>query len=325
MASATAPSPGNSHQPNNAYTAGLPAPPRILIPPPTLNPEIRQFDGSDTQPSLEHMVVYPESSVLPTSLQDWKYESRREAQQILTHLWLGPLSAARSIDFIKRENITLLLAVRSAMTAKANLLATQLPGVKFASIDVSGNQELIGRFQRATDIIDEHYLSGLGENRPANLSGPIDGRELYAYQRNYFQANRSLPPGGKTLLFCESGNERSAAVAAAYIMQHLGGTAVQAIQHVQSHRFCVCFDDSMKWLLQSYEPIWMARRQAFLGNKANGQMGLGQPGSRGVSPQRGDKKRTLDEYDDEDGESPTQPGHRLNAPFADGEVDMEMS
>lgn len=319
MASATAPNPGNSHQPNNAYTAGLPAPPRILIPPPTLNPEIRQFDGS-SQPSLEHMMVSSESSTLPTSLQDWKYESRREAQQILNHLWLGPLSAARTVEFVKRENITLLLAIRSAMTAKAKLLATQLPGVKFESIDVSGNQELIGQFQRATDIIDGHYLSGLGADRPANISIPINGRELHNYQRSYFQANRSLPPGGKTLLFCESGNERSAAVAAAYIMQHLGGNAVQAIQHVQSRRFCVCFDDSMKWLLQSYEPIWMARRQAYVGSRADGRSGI-----RGVSLQRGDKKRTLEEYDDEDGESPMQVGNRPSAPFADGGNDMEMS
>ncbi|KAH8155573.1 uncharacterized protein LAJ45_00583 [Morchella importuna] len=313
----------SSHQPNNVYTAGLPAPPRILIPPPTLNPEARQFDGSDPQPTLEHMVVSPSSSILPTSLQDWKYESRREAQQILTHLWLGPLSAAKSIDFIKRENITLLLAVRSAMTAKANLLATQLPGVRFESIDVSGNQQLIAQFQRATDLIDEHYLSGLGAERPNEINVPIDGRVLYTYQRAYFQAHRALPPGGKTLLFCESGNERSAAVAAAYIMQHLGGSAVQAIQHVQSRRFCVCFDDGMKWLLQSYEPIWMARRQAFLGNRGSGG---GQPGSKGVRPYRGEKKRTLEEYDDE-GDSPVQIGSRVSAPFADHgvETDMEMS
>lgn len=324
MASATAHNPGNSHQPNNAYTAGLPAPPRILIPPPTLNPEIRQFDGSN-HPSLEHMMVSSESSTLPTSLQDWKYESRREAQQILNHLWLGPLSAARTVEFVKRENITLLLAIRSAMTAKAKLLATQLPGVRFESIDVSGNQELIGQFQHATDIIDGHYLSGLGDDCPIGLSIPINGRELHAYQRSYFQANRSLPPGGKTLLFCESGNERSAAVAAAYVMQHLGGSAVQAIQHVQSRRFCVCFDDSMKWLLQSYEPIWTARRQAYVESRSNGQLGPGQPGSGGVSPLRGDKKRTLEEYDDEDGESPVQVGNRPSAPFADGEHDTDMS
>lgn len=304
MASTTAPSP---HQPNNVYTAGLPAPPRILIPPPTLNPEIRQFDSADVQPTLE-------TSVLPTSLQDWKYEYRREAQQILTHLWLGPLSAARTTDFIKRENITLLLAVRSAMTAKARLLANQLPGVRFESIDVSGNQELIGQFQRATELIDHHYLVGLGADRPPNLSVPIDGKELYNFQRGYYAANKRLPSGGKTLLFCESGNERSAAVAAAYIMQHLGGTAVQAIQHVQSRRFCVCFDDSSKWLLQSYEPIWMARRQAFWGSADDG--------SRGVSPLRGEKKRTLDEYDDED---EGQVGNRPSAPFADGEMDQEMS
>lgn len=64
----------------------------------------------------------------------------------------------------------------------------------------------------------------------------------------------------------------------------------------------------------------MARRQAYIGSRADGQ-----PGSRGLSPRRGDKKRTLEEYDDEDGESPMQVGNRPSAPFADGGNDMEMS
>ncbi|KAG0633987.1 protein-tyrosine phosphatase-like protein, partial [Tuber brumale] len=251
--------------PTNVYTAGLPAPPRILIPPPTLHPEVRNFEhlrphnsngGTSNGPQLnssngdsDHMITLPGSLMTQTTLQDWRYESRREAQQILPHLWLGPLSAARNTAFIEAQNITLLLAVRSSMTAKAKLLANQLLGIRYESIDVSGNQELIAQFQHATDIIDEHYLQGL----PSHIR-----QKRYSTEH----PGHPLPQGGRTLLFCESGNERSASVAAAYVMQHLGGSAVQAIQMVQSRRFCVCFDDPMKWLLSSYEPIWMARRQA---------------------------------------------------------------
>ncbi|KAL7267343.1 hypothetical protein RUND412_010076 [Rhizina undulata] len=248
-----------THQPTNAYTTGLPGPPRILIPPPTLQPEQTLYDPCHYQASTEQMMVSPSSSVLPTSLQDWKYESRREAQQLLPHLWLGPNSAAKNAQFIQQEGITLLLAIRSAMTAKAKLLTSQLPGVRYESIDVARNQQLISHFQRGTQLIDEHYLSE--SPFQGKLTVPIDSRELHALQKNHVGEYGRLVPGGRTLLFCESGNERSAAMAAAYIMQHLWVDAVQAIQIVQSRRFCVCFDDSVKWLLASYEPIWRARRQ----------------------------------------------------------------
>lgn len=308
----------------NVYTAGLPAPPRIIIPPPTLHPEARHFEGAEPQASLERLVTPPGSSIMPPTLQDWKYESRREAQQILPHLWLGPSSAAKNVQFIQSQKITLLLAIRSTMTARANLLSSQLPGIRYESIDVSANQELITQFQRATDIIDGHYTTLFPYSW--NLSLPIDGRELYTFQKDHALANNGeLPEGGKTLLYCESGNERSASVAAAYVMQHLGGSAIQAIQLVQSKRFCVCFDDSMKWLLASYEPIWMARRQAFQNIKRNGQLHPGEPGSRGASPSRGSNKRRLEEYQ-EGGSAADTTQVQPHAPFSDGDGgDLDMS
>ncbi|RPB01224.1 phosphatases II [Choiromyces venosus 120613-1] len=348
------PSSGSTAQPTNVYTAGLPAPPRILIPPPTLHSEVRNFEhlrlhnsntgtlngsqfnnNGDSDQSLDYMLTPPGSLMTQTTLQDWKYESRREAQQILPHLWLGPLSAAKNTTFLAAKNITLLLAVRSSMTAKAKLLVNQLPGIRYESIDVSGNQELIAQFQRATDIIDEHYLQGLPPRIRQALTPPLSGRELYAFQKRYPAENPGelLPQGGTTLLFCESGNERSASVAAAYVMQHLSRSAVQAIQIVQSRRFCVCFDDPMKWLLSSYEPIWMARRQAARQNGmvyAGAGHGSGQYGStRGISLSRGTNKRRLEEYEEEyeDASSHKAQSH---APFSDGDVDanegdMEMT
>ncbi|KAF8544945.1 protein-tyrosine phosphatase-like protein, partial [Trichophaea hybrida] len=183
---------------------------------------------------------------------DWKYEYRREAQQLLPHLFLGPLSSTKNTSFLQQNNITLLLAVRSSMTARARLLgggggsggggggSNNKNNIPSRGIDVANNSELISQFQRAQEIIDSHYLR--------------------VFQETWMTArgNRNVVPGGKTLLFCESGNERSAVVAAAYIMQHLGGSTVQAIQMVQGRRFCVCFDDAMKWMLTSYEPIWKA-------------------------------------------------------------------
>ncbi|KAK6537612.1 hypothetical protein TWF694_011792 [Orbilia ellipsospora] len=262
----TALSSSPQHHPTLPWSNGIPSPPRILVPPPTLiNDPIHRSryprqqlsfgqNSNGGSPSLSSSQLLANSGILPTTLQDWRYESRREAQQILPHLYLGPLSAAKDLDYLRRENITLLIAVRNHITARARLLnayneISKDPELKakihFESVDVSGNQELISLFPVASKLIDDH----LYKDAPP-------------------QFNRRKPNGlpehpenpGKTLVYCESGNERSAAVCAAYIMQHINCTAVQAIQVIQGRRFCVCFDDPMKYLLTGYEPIWMARR-----------------------------------------------------------------
>ncbi|EPS43501.1 hypothetical protein H072_2538 [Dactylellina haptotyla CBS 200.50] len=255
-----------SHHPTLPWSNGIPSPPRILVPPPTLinDPVHRSryprqplsFGGqqNDVTTSLSSSQLLANSGILPTTLQDWRYESRREAQQILPHLYLGPLSAAKDLDYLRRENITLLIAVRNHITARARLLNAYneiakdpelKAAIRFESVDVSGNAELIASFPIASKLIDDH---------------------LYRESDPFFKRRKSnglpAPPEnpGKTLIYCESGNERSAAVCAAYIMQHINCSAVQAIQVIQGRRFCVCFDDAMKYLLTGYEPIWMARR-----------------------------------------------------------------
>ncbi|KAK3081559.1 hypothetical protein LTR53_020464, partial [Teratosphaeriaceae sp. CCFEE 6253] len=67
---------------------------------------------------------------------------------------------------------------------------------------------------------------------------------------------------GKVLVFCESGNERSAGVVAAYLMEtHADVDFIKAMQLVQAQRFCANFDDAMKRLLQGYWDILRAGRQ----------------------------------------------------------------
>ena len=65
---------------------------------------------------------------------------------------------------------------------------------------------------------------------------------------------------GKVLVYCESGNDRSAALVAAYIMEMYGLDLVRTIQLLQNQRFCVAFDDEMKALLGNYADLLAARR-----------------------------------------------------------------
>ncbi|KAF3904920.1 hypothetical protein ABW20_dc0108701 [Dactylellina cionopaga] len=309
-----------SHHPTLPWSNGIPSPPRILVPPPTLinDPVHRSryprqplsFGSQPNNPSasLSSSQLLANSGILPTTLQDWRYESRREAQQILPHLYLGPLAAAKDLDYLRRENISLLIAIRNNVTARARLLNayTEIAKdpelkarVSFESVDVSGNAELIASFPIASKLIDDH----LYRDAPPN------------FVRRKLNGLPEQPPNiGKTLLYCESGNERSAAVCAAYIMQHINCTAVQAIQVIQGRRFCVCFDDAMKYLLTGYEPIWMARRDVEIQQGIDRDLsalapssrsshlgnGLGNNSHENRMPPKKSKRGIEEAYDDEE-------------------------
>jgi serine/threonine/tyrosine-interacting protein len=180
-------------------------------------------------------------------VKDWKYEMRRSAQAIQPFLYLGPSSATRDLDFMRREGVTMLLVIRNTMTAAASLLsgdkvAREL-GIQAAAVDVAGNQELIAAFPRACKIINDHLLS---QFRQGIANGTVH--------------SGAITTPGKVFVFCESGNERSAAVVAAYLMNMFNLDLISAIQYVQSQRFCVAFDDGLKNLLLNYEELLNAQR-----------------------------------------------------------------
>lgn len=137
----------------------------------------------------------------------------------------------------------MLMVVRDTMTAQAKFLdpdkVAQQLGIEGVKVDVNGNPELIAGFPRAIKIINDHLVRTA---RPdiQNLDG--------------------TPSCGKILVYCESGNERSAAVVAAYLMKIYGIDVIKAIQYVQSQRFCISFDDALKNLLYNYGELLTAQR-----------------------------------------------------------------
>ncbi|KAI4097223.1 MAG: hypothetical protein L6R37_006836 [Teloschistes peruensis] len=226
-----------------------PSPPHVYIPPPTLdkngNPDIQlkiksdhNFDASgfannDFLNTVSHGDYQAGSCIF-----EWKYEARRKAQRILPFLYLGPLTAARDYNFLQRNGITLLVAIRDVKTAVARVLgskAAQELGIPYAAVDTSGNQELIAAFPRGIEIINVH-LSAMNQH------------------------NNGPSTAGKVLVFCESGNERSAAMVVAYLMAMYSIGVIKAIQFVQAQRFAVAFDDPMKVLLETYASILRAKR-----------------------------------------------------------------
>jgi hypothetical protein len=109
-----------------------------------------------------------------------------------------------------------------------------------------------------------------------------------------------LLPKRKVLVFCESGNERSAAVVIAYIMVMLNLDAVRATYAVQQHRFCVSIEDPMKRILAAFESILLAKRDVESAKHATIQSGAATLAPPPVPPVLLAKKRSFADRQEHD-------------------------
>jgi serine/threonine/tyrosine-interacting protein len=189
--------------------------------------------------------------VLNTKAPDWMYQMRRQAQMILPFLYLGPSSAIKDREFLKAEGITLLLAIRSQQSAQAQLVAGSKVaaelGIAAETIDVADLQGLIAEFPKAIRLINDHICPASSDR--AGATPP---------QNDYKDGNGNIKK--KVLVFCESGNERSACVVIAYLMTMLNLSMVSGTHAVQSRRFCIAIDEPMRYALSSFHSILQAKR-----------------------------------------------------------------
>lgn len=254
------PAPATLYIPTEDYHTKLPIPrPKTLVPP----LELGEY-GADNlvlRPPTEHQ--FEEGNFILPGFFDrvnqswflqrapntvWTYAKRRQAQQILPFLYLGPASAARDRDFIQSEGITLLLSIRDKRSANSLLMSgTRIAdelGIQSSVIDVENEQELISLYPSIIRGINQHISSGLS-------------------------ARPDLPP--RVLAYCESGNGRSASVVIAYIMSMLNMSMPSALWAVSHRRMCVHLEDSMQNILQSYQAILDAKREVVKAHKQSAE------------------------------------------------------
>lgn len=234
---------GRTMQNHQEYTYRLPTPPRVVVPPPTLStdmPGLVVGDGSEGLDMSFLKELALEDIVQKNTMIEWAYERRRQAQMILPWLYLGPMVAAKDKEFFAREGITMVLAIRSRYGSMSGAVqAARDAGLAVATIEASSYHVLISRLGDITAIINKHV----------------------ARVRQDALERIGQPTLGKVLVFCESGNEKSAAVVAAYLMEILDNfDFIKAMQVCQAQRFCVNFDDTIKNMLRSYWDILQAKR-----------------------------------------------------------------
>lgn len=244
------------------FTARPPSPPPLLVPSAfiepghaslTLTPSFESVDtGSLTAQDIDIITGGRSQLAGNPSKNGWRYEDRRKAQPILDFLYLGSSATIRDREFLQREGITLLLAARDASMAQIQMLSVDRIsaelGIEAAYVDVEARSDLIRSFPTAIAKINEHLLRVY----KSQAQGQASNGQMIINKDTFRQ--------GKVLLFCETGNERSAAIAAAYLMAMYGRDMVGAIQFVSAKRFCTNLDDDTKYQLRSFGDILTAQR-----------------------------------------------------------------
>lgn len=248
------------------YATRPPSPPAIMIPAPNFLKAnepivcVPSFANIDplflSAPELE-IITQNRPQEAYDSVNNWAYEDRRKAQEILDFLWLGPSSVARDKEFLAKNGFTMLLAARDARMAQARLMgvdrvAKEL-GLHADTIDVQDHQDLIRSLPDAVRKINNHMLDVYRSQALANQTDQPMEEGAMVIDKTKFRR-------GKVLIFCETGNDRSAGVVIAYLMSVFGMNMIQACQFIQFRRFCVSLDEDMKYLLQTYEGILHAQK-----------------------------------------------------------------
>ena len=249
---------GNTTAPSSLSVSGLraqdysnciPTLPRVNVPPlqfldGTFNLSLKCVANLEENLSFLRNVDF-DILKLQNDQSAWEYVHRRQAQAILPYLYLGPMVVAKDKGYLQSEGITMVLAIKykhglsSRIMAGANESATKL-GIVHRAVDLNSNSELISAFSKSVDLINQH------------MSG------VYAASTSRNMPQQSM---GKVLVFCGSGNETSAAIVAAYLMNVLQDVDyVKAMQLCQTRRFSSNFDDSLKNALRSYWDILRAKR-----------------------------------------------------------------
>lgn len=179
---------------------------------------------------LPKVVVPPSVVRNASSDNDWRYELRHEAQEIIQGLWIGPLSILRNTPFLEQNNIRVLISVTDIRVIPKIMKTEYIPSPEYSCHSYDPGNKLTNPLAIVSQL--------------ANICEVI---------------NQAQQTGVGTFIFCESGNEQSAVAAASYLIYSQKLQMIESIQHVQSKRFSISLDDAAKHNLQTFRDLCMAQ------------------------------------------------------------------
>jgi len=169
----------------------------------------------------------PSYPSLPASdYSEWSYKMRRNMQEIIPGLFLGPYASAtrNKLDDMKAAGLTHVVCVRQLL--ERHLIRPNHPD--------SFHYHVVEFADSLVDTIIPHFKD----------------------TNNFIES--ALNSGGKVLVHGNGGVSRSAALVIAYIMSRYGVTCKEAFSFVQQRRFCVNPNENFLAQLREYEPIYQA-------------------------------------------------------------------
>ncbi|KAK6181694.1 hypothetical protein SNE40_009500 [Patella caerulea] len=166
---------------------------------------------------------------------------RRDMQEIIPGLFLGPYSAAlkTKLDNLVNKGITHIVCIRQNI--EAHFVRPNFPDhFSYLVLDIADHvtENIIHHFPRVREFIDDCF-------------------------------NQC----GKILVHGNAGISRSASLVIAYVMEKFGISYRKAFLFVQQKRFCINPNEGFAQQLIEYEPIYRARLSLQNG-QISSQMGL---------------------------------------------------
>jgi len=149
---------------------------------------------------------------------------RRECQQILPGLLLGPFVASKSLQTLRSLNISHIVCIRDAKEAFS--VKPRFPEhFTYLTLDVEDNEEqnLIRLFPGAKQFIDT-----------------------------------AIAQGGRVLVHCNGGISLSPAFVVMFVMQHYQLSWEDALHMVQNRRYCISPNGGFLTQIKEYEAIYKA-------------------------------------------------------------------
>ncbi|CAK5269810.1 unnamed protein product [Mycena citricolor] len=155
---------------------------------------------------------------------EWRYEMRRECQEILPGLFLGPFVASKSLDTLRSIGITHIVCIRDAKEAFS--VRPRFPDqFEYMTLDVEDNEE-------------------------QNLI------RLFPGAKTFIEA--AISQGGRVLVHCNGGISLSPAFVVMFVMQHYQMSWEDALHMVQNRRYCISPNGGFLTQLKEYEAIYRA-------------------------------------------------------------------
>ncbi|KZP26267.1 phosphatases II [Athelia psychrophila] len=157
---------------------------------------------------------------------EWRYEMRRESQEILPGLLLGPFQASKNLEKLQWLKITHIVCIRDAKEA-FSVKPRFLDHFQYLVLDVEDNEEqnLIRLFPGAKAFIDQ-----------------------------------AIAKGGRVLVHCNGGISLAPAFVVMFVMQHHNLAWEDALHMVQNRRYCISPNGGFLTQIKEYESIYRASK-----------------------------------------------------------------